>query len=1346
MFDLKKFLEDTATNVGNFFGANRQPASVQKQSMTPPQPASTRSQFQQPNKNPSRPLATINNNPVDLGSFANDVFKNLNNFGNDVNKNVIQPAADFAGKAANTVGYVPTAVAGELTNNNEIRNLANTQLKNSLVTPDIAQGTASPLQFAQKFTDAGVQASNFLPVKGAVTGLANGLTRQAIGRSLLSNAGQAGVLGTANTINDVSQGRGVNPQSLLTNYAAPLALGAGSEIAGGAVRSIANNVRAPRPPTNLTNDELNVASRVREAQEGYRSTSDITEPEINVYKQIQSKLGQQPGTVEAEMAVRDALGAHTNYDRQVAAGVAPTTNLVQRANDTARRLIPAASLEPNAPRFNPNEYINTQSSAQDAARVASTNSFTTNLRNEVSTKLIDSFSPIERTLAKANKDGANINIGDSNNITTQIDRALRADTIGGQYIKDNGLADIIQQVPDTKAFDQYLIARHAKDLEANGVKTGRNLDSDAQLVNSLSPEYERYAQQVKQYSDNLLDKTVDYGLISKELADTLKEKYPNYVPANRIFDESELSNVKGQGGGKASRSTQTVVQRIKGSDREIESPLASLTNKTIDVFKQGESNKAASILASYKDLEGNPFNLRELKPDETVGTKSTISYIDNGKVRRFETTPEIAAAAKALNKEQMGLLGRIVSIPTRALRLGATGINPGFALANVSKDLVSAAVNSKHPLRTSLFNADVTSKAAKAAFNHNSKEYAELVREGAGGTSFDIARDAPRQNVANIRSGKNRFNRAGYVVTHPGELLRAVENTIGRSEEFVRALQYYGNKDAALAKNMSKDDATRYAAHAARNNSVNFARAGEYGAVLNSALPYLNAGIQGARNLNRNIRDRPAQTLGKIGVLSTLPVVSVTAWNLSDEKRKEAYNQISDYEKQGNLIIVPPDPKYDEKTGQWNVIKIPLSPDLASLNSIARKAIEQGNESGDLKVTDIIGSLVNTGTSIDISSGRALANKVIPQALKPGIETLTNQNLFTGNKIIPESQRNLPANEQFGDYTSGTAKTLGNLTGGSPRVIDNAIKSSTGGAGQNAINFSDSLLAGLGVIKPEEVQGKSIGQSIGGRFYGASQKQASDEIADTFKRSKDALVKTDGYKSLSQQEKAKALNRLETDIKALGYAASDARNPNSKYEAKPLTANQKSLQAGERKLEDYLAPTTPGATKKQTNAKLASSNDAEYKDLQSKYNKNVKEGNYTTAQKIRAEAELNKAKIGAQFSKTTRDYYGLSKAQLTNIVTTDPNGKAILDDVLKYGDALKESGLAEYNKFKDKNGNISLAKAKTSGKSGSKKGRKIDYASSIASINSTGINNGKALQAILKRPKITRKKINGGKV
>lgn len=1133
-------------------------------------------------------------------------------------------------------------------------------------------------------------------------------------------------------------------------------------------------------------------------------------PKVNL-KQTEPKISELGGirpNNEIQTAIEQAHNAGDN---------AAVTDLIKQLPTADQPAMRSALGIPKPSPLNINDYVKEQTALQESARKAGMPQRLAKIgvaRDELKTKLVDSFAPIEDILNKAIKKGTKV--APEHNIKYQIDRALRSDTIGAQYIKDNGLAHVIQTVPDTKTFDQYLIAKHAVDLEANGIKTGRNFTMDKQLIDALAPTYEPHAQALKTYSQNLLDTATNYGLVSKELATHLKEKYPNYVPVNRIFSENELMQLpKGMGGGKASIGRQTVVQKIKGSKRQIESPLSSLIDKSIRVVQEGERNKAAQILTSYKDLPGNPFGLtplrtaenvkaridlfsqaKELRPiqnklqgllstrnswantlqqaieklnDQGLKTslknlgakvepdrvktqlvtktiaekiksnapinidalnnsysikqslvneygrgkpgmeklaqdalnggwsqllalnpkmtsntarsivaqifkdptivpekvfrssqfveknsqtirntinalvnlpdrelqsiknktatrennlgpildqiddlrtategiknnrqalldegrllkdaesrgKTTISALRDGIKEIYETTPEIAAAAKSLSKEQLGLIGRILSVPTRVLRLGATGLNPAFALSNVAKDTVSAFINSSHPLRASIANPPVFLDALKAALNHNSPQYGELVRQGAGGTSFDIARNAPVQNVRSIRLQRNVATKVLYTVTNPTQFFRAVENTIGRSEELNRALQYFGNKQAALKAGNSVGRAQILGADAARNNTVNFARAGDYGRVLNSALPYLNAGIQGSRTLLRNLKDRPVQTAAKLAITAFVPTATITAWNLSDPKRRAAYNDIKQYEKQGSLIIVPPNPVKD-KNGKWNVIKIPVSQEIANLNDVVRSGVETAMHDGSLNLAQLLGNATGTATSLNVQSPRQFFGQVTPQAIKPGLESLVNQNLFTGNKIVPDSQKNLSPRDQIGANTSGTATALGKLLGLSPEHIDNFIRTSTGGLGQNIVNLSDQGLAKTGVIQPSQVKGKSFGASVTGRFSGAQGQSPYDLAGTKFTDLKKTLAGNAAYKNLAPADKAKALNRLQNDVITAVRQQQDAENGTGQYaqgftgKQVELSKRQSGLLDGTTNVSDYLT------TQAQKNAK-----------------------------------------------------------------------------------------------------------------------------------------------------------------
>lgn len=707
--------------------------------------------------------------------------------------------------------------------------------------------------------------------------------------------------------------------------------------------------------------------------------------------------------------------------------------------------------------------------------------------SDVKRKLVDSTAPIEDILSSAQKEGK-YQVLPTKNISPQIDRVLRSNELAGQFLKDHGMVDVIRGVPDINALDQYLIAKHAPEVEAAGFRTGRDLTKDSQLVKELAPTYEPFAQKVTQYGQKLLDYATQTGLVSKETADALKQKYPNYVPLNRIFNELEKSGVpEGVSRAVASLSKQSVVQGLKGSERAIQNPIESLLTKTTDAFGQGERNQAAQMLSSYKDLPGNPFQLRELKPGESA--THTVSFLDNGVKKVFETTPEIAQAAKFLDKRQLGLIGQLFSLPVRIARVGITGINFPFVASNIAKDQVSAAINSDKALQTSIANPGVFLKSLWTAIGHGA-EYDNWVRNAGGGTSFDISRSAPATSVEQIRAGRNVGSKIAYTVTHPDQLLRAIENIVSRGEETTRLQQFLGTRDSLLKQGRTPQDANILAAKASRENTVNFARSGDWGKALNSVFLYMNAGIQGSRTLVRNLQTRPLQTASKIGLTVFTPLAAVTAWNMSDPKRLEAYNDIRDFEKDNNLVIIPPNPTKDAN-GKWNVIKVPFSQEIANLTIPVRKGIEALHGADGPGFGDFVSSILGSTTSLNTQSPNALVGQFIPQAVKPPMEALLNKNLFTGTDIVPQYingklSKTLPPSEQVQDNTSGTARKIGGLLNTSPIKVEQFIKSAAGGVGSQLLNASDQALAATGVIPSSQVGGQSIAQGLASRFSQAS--------------------------------------------------------------------------------------------------------------------------------------------------------------------------------------------------------------------------------------------------------------------
>ena len=690
-------------------------------------------------------------------------------------------------------------------------------------------------------------------------------------------------------------------------------------------------------------------------------------------------------------------------------------------------------------------------------------------------KFVDRFAPIEDRLK---------NQSEQLEMRNAIDRTLRADGISEAFIRDNNFDKLITGFKNKKelqTFDQALIAKHALELEANGIETGRDLVRDQALIKATSKRFAKEFKQVREYSDKVLQQTVDYGLISQDTANYLRKKYPDYIPFDRIFSDKEIDTQMkhGVGAGEASLSKQDIVQRIKGSSRSIDSPLNALITKTQDMIQQGERNKTAELLASYAKDPKNPFQLRELKAGESANGRPTISYLDNGKKRTFLAAPEVARAAKNMNREQMGIILRALAAPARLLRMGATTVNAGFTMANVVKDFVGATINSKGGFNST--NPKSIVSALGAAFHHNDDLYVEMQREGVLGNIYELTRNASDLNLNEIRSHKNILTRSLHNAKSP---LKTLENTIGRSEDFGRALQYVANKKYAKRKGMSESEAIKFAADQARWNSTNFLRSGTYGKAINAIVPYSNANIQGQRITLRRMKENPARYTGKIALGIVAPTVAAMALSYSNDENKKIMENLPDYVKENNVVVIGPGAKYNKEQNKWEgVYLVPVPPQFSPLHRQLHNMVRSAMTGQQFDTGKAVGDAVEQVTTVNPMEIRRTGAQYVPQAVKPFVETWANKNLYTGQEVVPEGMKNLDGKDQWDNSTSLTARKVGELTGLSPKQIDNAFRTSTAGGGQNLLHGMDFAIAKATGASDDEIKGRSMLDSVVGRFY-----------------------------------------------------------------------------------------------------------------------------------------------------------------------------------------------------------------------------------------------------------------------
>lgn len=157
--------------------------------------------------------------------------------------------------------------------------------------------------WAGQTIDSGVNTASVLPVASGVgRGLKAGekLTEEALKGAVKQSAKEGVVYGTADTANDVIQGRGVTPQSLIMNYGAPTVGNVVGELAG---RSINNRLKQVvskmKGGQELNAEEVAEVAKVLE-DNGIKSTEDFDKVSKPAEAPAQQPVQQQKTIVDKD--------------------------------------------------------------------------------------------------------------------------------------------------------------------------------------------------------------------------------------------------------------------------------------------------------------------------------------------------------------------------------------------------------------------------------------------------------------------------------------------------------------------------------------------------------------------------------------------------------------------------------------------------------------------------------------------------------------------------------------------------------------------------------------------------------------------------------------------------------------------------------------------------------------------------------------------------------------------------------------------------------------------------------------------------------------------------------------
>lgn len=611
----------------------------------------------------------------------------------------------------------------------------------------------------------------------------------------------------------------------------------------------------------------------------------------------------------------------------------------------------------------------------------------------------------------------------------------------------------------------YLAARRSLELNKRHITTGihprdaqatvRGFKDDAEITTAAKGIYE--------FQDAFVDYLVDAGLLAEDHAAAMRNASRAYVPFYRVFEEIERS---ASAGGKKFVNLPQAIKKIKGSGRPIIDPLESIVRNVFYFTGLVEKNRVAvAIVRASESQEGlgwlaikakkktyptritidemfemmKKFGIvpEEGKPGEAgpevtayvnifrasmyPSAKENIAVVfRKGEAELWQFDPDVHATLTGMGQEATSMFVRLLAKPASWLRTGAT-MTPDFISRNVLRDGWTAAVYSNYGF---IPGVDVV-RGLFHVVKQDKLYWDWQAAGGAHGQLVSVDRKVLQDALGRISENPDWMDAAWGAITHPWRWMNVLRRGSEYAEEATRVGEYARAPKGSVRETLD-------AAYSARELTVDFRRVGTGLKNYNKVTAFFNAQVQGPARTIRAFRQNPGRSTAKALLHITVPSIILYAIN----RDREDYWELPAWRR---MLC-------------WN---IPLG---GGRFLLIPKPFELGMLFGTLPETILAwidkknpGALNEWAKEIK----RQLVPSFIPTALLPYVEWTGNYSFFRERALVPESEKRKPPEEQYGPWTSETAKQLGKWLKVSPRKLDNSVSSWFGGMGRYATDLSD---------------------------------------------------------------------------------------------------------------------------------------------------------------------------------------------------------------------------------------------------------------------------------------------------
>lgn len=558
--------------------------------------------------------------------------------------------------------------------------------------------------------------------------------------------------------------------------------------------------------------------------------------------------------------------------------------------------------------------------------------------------------------------------------------------------------------------------------------------------------------------------------------------------------------------------------------------IAGIITNGIDSSIENEFNDARLVIKEInpeatreadekvmKEVDRIAKEIENAEANRYSGEKNIIAMRNaQGKVEYYQTDPLLARLVnfQYLPEKMNGLTQAVYNtnyLWAKLFRLGTTAINLKSMVAQSFRDPINMFIGGGAYKTTQQCMDDIVDVAGDdivawvktyepEALGRLQKEAAETgedIRKLAVEREFAIGEGlSPTTTESWMYRSLNTAKRARlngvldiYDDTLGDKTVRAIDKvgeTLGKPNEWrettLRNLSYRNGLSTALKRGYSLDQARTFATFVMNESTTNFTRMTNHLVSLKDTVPYFGSAVNGSKSFFKLLSMDPVGVTGRLVGGIIIPAIALTTYSLLDEKNREIYKNIPEYQKEDAIMFVV--------DGQ--IVSIPVPQELSSFIAPFRQMVEgmydvSTNTFAELAWHDILGfspvdltgfanldfaklETSSPGFLTRIGDGIArLWSQLAPPVLKSGLEVVTGVDPYTG-KAIDKSYTDYDedGNPIIRDYQSGElAKLLNNMfrswgLSSSAPVVQNILSNIIG---QGSVDIADFLVS-LGTQVP----------------------------------------------------------------------------------------------------------------------------------------------------------------------------------------------------------------------------------------------------------------------------------------